>query len=750
MKQIRLMRKLRNKVPMILQFAQSECGICCAAMILEFWGYRGAVYELRKEIDPGRDGVNFKDIASLLRDRGIETKFVRANLAGLRNTNSDFPVILFWRGCHAVVLEKITSSYVVIADPAIGKIRVSQEQFSEDFSGFALLCSPTPEFTPVRKKNYSLRSIWNDLATRNYFTRFSKVLLLSIVLYAFTLVIPIFIKNLINDYQELLSNISVYSVITVLILPFFVFLVFGILRTRVLASMVSFLGEDLMGGVFKKLLKMPYPFFASRSNGELMTRLSSVTQLRDLVSNQITAALLDFGVVLFIVVYLFAASPILATVSCSLGTAMVFANALTWTHLKRYTDEEIRSLGLSAGTQMEAISSMSLVKTTGMTESFYGKWQQDYKGALESGRKRMILQGNITAFVSAVQMFGPFIVLAVGVKLFVDGTGSLGDVIAAQSLTSILLASMSSLSLAISQFVKAQVQLSRIIDVMMQEPDMTWGNTNRELSGQMSVRGLQFSYPGSKEAALQDITFDLYPGEKIAIVGKTGSGKSTLAKVLVGLFPPNKGTITMDGWAFSDMTEDSFRKAVAYVPQDIQLSNRQIAENIDFTGQSPDLLLVKDAASVACISETIEKMPLGYHTEIQEMGANVSGGQRQRIAIARAVARRPRLIVLDEATSSLDNITEKKVAESLARLQSSQIIVAHRLSTIQTADRILVFKDGNIAETGTYEELLAKNGEFFDLVKDSHRKMEENLKEKNEQRTSILITTNSLKGRTEK
>lgn len=704
----------RRKPPVILQFAQSECGLCSAAMILEYWGYRGAIYEMRRNTDPGRDGLGLKDVAAMLTERGINVDFVRANFQGLQRVNK--PFIAFWKGYHLVLVEKINEHRAIILDPASGRARISAEEFEESFSGHALLCTPAENFAPQRERNYSIRDIWRELATRSYAGSGAKILLLSLFLYAFTLGIPIATKEFVNRQSELIGDYSTVAITLVLMLPFVIYSLFGILRTRILATMVAHVGEDLMGGVFKKLLSMPYRFFASRSNGELITRLSSVNQLRDLVSNQITAVLLDVGVVAFIVGYLVFNTPYLSIVTISLSAIMVLLTVGTWSQVQRVTDEEIRALSKSTGTQMEAITSISSVKTTGMAPNFYTRWRKDYQGALHSGRRRMLIQGTVATIIGAIQMFGPFLVLAVGIKLLLKGTGTLGEVIAAQSLATMLLASVSSLSLAISQFVKAQVQIARLIDVMTHESDNTWGSEVCELSGQMTVDQLSFTYPGAQLSALSKVSFSVSPGEKVAVVGRTGSGKSTLAKVLVGLFPPTAGSITLDGRHRSEISEESFRKAVAYVPQDIQLSNRQIAENIDFTGGTPDLELVRTAAQIAQISGTIESMPLGYHTEIQEMGANISGGQRQRIAIARAIARRPKMIVLDEATSALDNMTERDVAQCLTELNSAQIVIAHRTSTIRSADRILVLRGGHLVQEGTFSELMAEDGEFRELM----------------------------------
>ena len=704
----------KRKPPVILQFAQSECGLCVAAMILEYWGYRGAIYELRRETDPGRDGLGLKDVAAILSNRGIETRFVRANFQGLQRVG--LPFIAFWKGYHLVVVERLNEQRAIILDPAVGRIRVSAKEFAEQFSEYALICTAGDRFERRSNKGFSIKQIWQTLATRSYFRSGAKILLLSLLLYGFSLGLPIATKELVNQQHNLVDGYSVALVVLVLLLPLVIYSLFGILRATILARMVAHIGEDLMGGVFKKLLSMPYPFFASRSNGELMTRLSSVTQLRDLISNQVTAVLLDMGVVVFITGYLVTTTPYLALVAVGFGVVMVGLTTGTWSRVQRVTDEEIRSLGKSTGTQMEAISSISSVKTTGMAPSFYARWRTDYEGALLSSRKRMVLQGSVAAIINAIQMFGPFLVLAVGLKLLIDGTITLGEVIAAQSLTTMLLASVSSLSLAIGQLVKVQVQIARLIDIMTHTSDDSWGNTNYELSGEMTIDRLTFVYPGASQPALSEVSFSVKPGEKVAVVGRTGSGKSTLAKVLVGLFLPTQGSITLDGRTFGEIKEESFRKSVAYVPQDIQLSNRQIAENIDFTGDLPNLDLVREAAQIAQIADTIEAMPLGYYTEIQEMGANISGGQRQRIAIARAIARKPKLIVLDEATSALDNMTERDVAERLVQLKSAQIVIAHRMSTIRSADRILVLKDGRLVQEGDFDELMAVDGEFQELM----------------------------------
>lgn len=705
----------RRRVPVVQQYAQSECGLCCASMILGAWGRRHTIRNLRREADPGRDGMSLRDIAGILRGRWMHVSFFRANVAGLARI--DTPVIAHWNGNHVVVIEKVTSRGAWIVDPATGRRRVSPEELERSFSELVLVCTPTERFERGAEDS---RSVWREVlgAVRSGTGRpMISVAALSLVMYSVVLGVPMATERLVNGTGAELLNSPASFQVMILAIPILCYVLIAAVRSRILAALVATVGSSLMSATFGRLIKLPYTYFATRSQGELMIRLNSVSQIRDMLSNQVTAALLDLGTLVVALLYVTQRSPGLGAVTITLIGFVVLVNALTWGRLRRRTDQEITALADASGVQMEAVSSIAAIKTSGMDDRFYTNWRHKYATAVHHGRRRMELQGYVSALVSSVQLFGPFAILVVGLNMVLSGQADLGTVIASQALAATALGTTTSLTATLAQFIQAQAQVQRMGDILLQPfEEAVFGDGEHEPRGAIDTQDLTFAYPGSSAPALQDVNLRAEPGERVAIVGSTGSGKSTLAKVLVGLYPAASGTIRLDGRPMRTIREADVREGVAYVPQDVVLSNRSIAANIDFSAGEPDLERVRAAAEQAQILDTVLAMPLGFDTEIREMGANVSGGQRQRIALARALARRPRILVMDEATSALDNATENLVAQSLRKLNCTQIIIAHRLSTIRDADRVIVMDHGHVVQTGTPRELAEVDGHYRRLV----------------------------------
>lgn len=705
-----------HKVRHVQQYSQSECGLCCVAMVLGAWGWRNAEVGLRQRVDTGRDGLSINQIADLLRDVGMETTCYRASVQGL--SRLDLPAIIHWEGRHVVVLERIDKHGVVIVDPNTGRRRMGLQEFTEAYSGVAVRAQPTAAFSP-RKENRE--SVWAYLlrAARPGSARPALVVaLLSLMLYSLVLGVPFAIERLINGSVPDLPWDGWAFVALAAAIPVATYLFVSITRAWVLARLVATIGESLMTVTFSRLLKLPYRYYATRSQGELMYRLSSLTQVRDTLSSQVTAAILDVGTLLVAMAYIFTRAPVLGTVTLALIGGITLLHLATYRMIWRLTEQEITETATASGIQMEAVSSVVAIKTSGMADRYLAGWQAVYRRAVEYSRRRMLVQGTVSAGVSAFQVFGPFVVLIVGLRLIAGGDLNLGVVVAVQALATTALGTTTSLSATFTQFVRVHAQVQRVGDIVLQAPeDSIFGDESHQIRGSIEMRNVSFSYPGAKTPALADVSFRAEEGQRIAIVGTTGSGKSTLGKVLVGLYPPDSGSIRVDGFPLKQLSEETFREAVAYVPQDITLSNRTIAENIDFSAGEADLSLATEAARAAHILDDIEAMPLGMHTEVREMGANLSGGQRQRIALARALARHPRVLVLDEASSALDAVTEAAITSELNELRCTQVVIAHRLSTVRSADLVIVVQNGRVVQSGRPQELEMVPGYFQELVR---------------------------------
>jgi ABC-type bacteriocin/lantibiotic exporter with double-glycine peptidase domain len=700
----------------VQQFTQSECGICCSAMVLSAYGARDTVAGLRREHETGRDGLGLNDVAALLRGRGLEVRTYRAGVDALRRLSG--PVIAYWDDSHLVVVERIRDDgRVDVVDPGTGRRTLAAEEFAAHYSGIVIHAVPAPGWTPDRTRE---RNVWALFLRQTSGMRHPLVTAgaLSLVLYVAVLGIPLATEHVVNDHDAFVRDTPAALIAIVMLMSVVTYYIVSSLRTVLIARVVSALGSVMMSTTFGTLLRLPFKYFANRSGGELMYRLGSVTAVRDAISGQLTMVVLDLGTLLAVFTYLFLRSALLGGVALALLALMVLIAVVGYRPSRAAVEQEIAETTRASSLQLEALSSIETLKVTGMTQRFLREWRGVYDRVVAHTARRIIVQGRITSATSALQTFGPFVILLVGLALVQAGTLDIGSAVAAQALAATALGTVLSLSTAFTQFVLANAQVERLGDIVNQDDEEpVFGSERVELDGSLDVVGLDFSYPGARVPTLTGIDFSVRPGERVAVVGSTGSGKSTLGKLLLGLYPVTTGSISYSGRRLDEITPDSLYDAVGHVPQDIVLSNRTIAENIHFTGGAPDMGLVAAAADMASLTADVEGMALGFHTQVREMGGSLSGGQRQRVALARALARRPRILVLDEATSALDAVTEHAITTVLREMRCTQIVIAHRLSTVMSADQILVLERGRIVQRGTHRELVGVDGVYRSLVR---------------------------------
>ncbi|PFG35039.1 peptidase domain-containing ABC transporter [Sanguibacter antarcticus] len=696
-----------------IQITPTECGLCCASMILTHHRSKESLVSLRTEFDVGRDGLSVRDIRRVLESRGLAVTTFRANLAGLRDVR--LPVIAFWRNSHFVVVERIVRGTVTVLDPARGRVVLSAQEFEADFAGIIILATPTADFQPdLHREPW----VWREFLAHMKHAKapLVGVAVFSLITYGVSLAVPMITQRLVDGFvadgdvglSTLTKTLAVVAAVTF----------FGVVQAQVVfvTRLTVVFGRTLMGTTFKHLLTLPYRYFGTRSPGELIYRLASVSSLRDLLATQVIAGVLDAGMIVVVFAYMASKSVQLALVALGFFLLISVVLVVTRTPILNALNAEMTEFSKTQGLQIEAVSSIASLRVAGVEDEFFQDWSTTYERGLARMRERSVLQGWVNSFVGVARTGAPLVILLLGLMMAASGTLSLGEAVAFQALSTSFFALSTSIFAAFSQYLVATSYLERLVDITRAEPE-AWpedGFTG-EVQGRIEVRDLRFRFTDNSADVLQGISFDAAPGQKIAIVGTSGSGKTTLGQVLSGLQRPTGGSVTYDGRPITEFDRRAFYSMIGVVPQEIDLQNKSIRDNITMGGAVHDPARVVQAAEAAQIHHEILQMPMGYDTRISEMGANISGGQRQRIALARAIYKNPKILLLDEATSSLDVLNETRIAEHLRRVECTRIVIAHRMSTIVDADRILVMQAGRIMQAGTHEELFATEGHYRDL-----------------------------------
>ena len=712
----------------------TDCGVACLATICKQNGYKIGITRIREVAGTDKQGTNVYGLIKAAEQLGFSTKAVKGNKEAFF---SEFPlpciahVIVDGSLLHYVVIHKISKKQVIISDPAVGIVKLKPEEF----------------FGEVHEKEKPPKYQWSGVLvllvknetfkkgdeTKGLFSRFFYLLLPQK-----KLLLHIFVASLIYTvlgilgafyFKELLDSIlpdGLRKTLTTISIGVILLNVFKVLLNAFRSHLMLYLSQKLdialLLGYYRHVIELPMNFFGTRKVGEIISRFNDAGKVRDAISGATLTIMIDTIMACAGAIILYMQNPRLFGIAVII--VMLYGIIVTLFHrsYEKLNRKQMENNSQLTSYMVESLNGIQTVKSYNAERKVNRETEVKFVKLLRSVFNLSWVSNIQASLKFFIELVGGVIILWVGGVSVINGEMTIGALITFNSLLAYFLDPIKhliDLQPQIQTAVVAADRLGEILELEAEKDESEYKKmTPESLSGDIEIKNLNFRY-GTRKLVLENIDITIKNGQKVAFVGESGSGKTTLSKLLLNLYSAESGEILINGNNIKDINIETLRERIAYIPQETFLFSGSIFENLTLGLDNATMDDIIDASKMAQAHDFINELPLRYQTRLEENGTNLSGGQRQRLAIARAMLKKPDILILDEATSNLDAITERALDRTIHEFAGNMttIFIAHRLSTIKNCDVIYVMDKGKIIESGTHKELILRGGKYAYLVK---------------------------------
>ncbi len=722
-----------SKFPHFPQLDAMDCGPACLRMVAKHYGKSYSPQMLREKSFITREGVSMLGISEAAEHIGFRTMGVAVTFEQLK-TEAPLPAIVHWRQNHFVVVYDISKKNVVsVADPAEGLLKYTKEEFLQAWQsakkdgedkGIALLLEPTPDFYTAqdeKKDKTSFKFLFEYLRPNR---KFVVQLILGLITGSLLQLIFPFLTQSVVDFGIANQNLSfVYLVLAAQLMLIASRMAVDFIRGWILLHISTRVNISLISDFLIKLMKLPIRFFDTKMTGDLLQRIGDHSRIQNFLTNTSLSIVFSFvNLIIFMIVLSIYSLKILAVFL----VGSILYGFWIYFFMKRRRELDYKRFSQMSDNQsnvIQLITGMQEIKLNNCERQKRWEWERIQAKLFKINIKSLALDQYQQVGSLFINETKNIIISFLAAASVINGSMTLGMMLAVQYIIGQLNSPIEQMIAFMRSAQDAKISLERLGEIHS-KPDEEQADeakindlpANRDLK----ITDLSFSYSGrNDDFVLENINLTIPERKITAIVGTSGSGKTTLVKLLLGFYPPNKGEITLGESRLENFNSRMWRQKCGTVMQDGFIFSDTIANNIALGDEKPDKTKLAHAVNVANIKDFIESLPLAYNTKIGQEGSGVSQGQKQRILIARAVYKNPEFIFFDEATNALDANNEKVIMENLNTFFEGKtaVVVAHRLSTVKNADKIVVLEKGRLVEEGTHAELTLKRGAYFELVK---------------------------------
>lgn len=700
-----------------------ECGAAALAMVLGHHGRHVPLEELRIACGVSRDGSRAGNLLKAARGYGLRAKGMQMETAALAEVRA--PAILFWEFNHYVVYDgmgrRLGRRGAYVNDPDKGRRFVPAEDFDTSFTGIVLTFEPGADF----RRGGRRPGVLGGLPARLRGTRGTMLaaLLASLLLVAVGAALPALSRTYIDlfliDRQTSLLGVLFTSMAAMVALTAALTALqqANLLRGRIISSTLG------SARFLRHLLRLPVTFFTQRSPADLVQRLQSNDAVAETLARDLAAAAVDGVVVVLYALLLWSYDPQLTLLGIGIALLNVVAMRVV-VRLRATRTQKLRAdTARLTNTSYTGLQLIETMKATGGENGWFRRWSGQHAATLEEQQRLGVPSAWLAVVAPALATLNSALILWIGGLRAVEGHISIGLLVAFQSLVTRFTAPVTRLNGVAGRIQDFAADVARLKDVESFPADALHTRPRpaagtRRLKGHVTLENITFGYSPLDKPLLSGFSLSVAPGRQVALVGGSGSGKSTVSRLISGLYSPWEGVIRIDGQRLDEIPRGTLAASVSFVDQDVFLFEGTVRDNVALWDPSiPDEAVVT-ALQDAAVHEIVMRRPGGIHSRVEQDGRNFSGGQRQRLEIARALVRRPSVLVLDEVTSALDAETEQTVIDNLRRRGCACVVIAHRLSTVRDSDEIVVLDHGSVVERGRHEQLVAAGGPYADLVRE--------------------------------
>ncbi|MBF7981461.1 MULTISPECIES: peptidase domain-containing ABC transporter [Rahnella] len=689
----------RHKLPVLRQTQAAECGLTCVGMIAGFYGHQIDMVSLRHRFPSSQKGSTLTDVMSFAQNLGMGCRAVRLELDELHKLS--LPCVLHWDLNHFVVLKSISKNTITIHDPARGVRKVAMDEVSRSFTGVALELYPAATFEQKNeKKSISMLNLIRNVSGIG--SAFTQVALLSLALEFFGIISPFYMQWVID--QVLVS--SDRDLLTLLGVAFISITLFqnliSALRSWVTTWFSSMLSVQWSGNLCAHLLGLPLSYFEERHVGDILSRFGSIANIQSTLTGRFISSIFDGVMALVTLAVIFTYNANLTFVVIGLFLLYALIRWISFEPFRQANEDQLLASAQAQSQLLESIRGVQAIKLNNKQDLRVSTFTNETVESTNKGITTQKLSIGFSTLQGTISGVGKIVLIWLAAGQVLDGNFTSGMLVAFISFSDQFISRSAGLINALIEFKMLRLHGERISDIVLTEKEQNM-ESNIALAEQegpvrLDIRQLSFRYSATDAEIFTGFNLAIEAGESIAIIGPSGQGKTTLAKLLLGLLKPVSGSICINGVDHTKLGMTHYRDLIGSVMQSDMLFAGSIMDNISFFDASLDRHHVERVARIAQIHDDIMAMPMGYNSMVGDMGSSLSGGQIQRVILARALYRKPRILILDEATSHLDVARESAINAAIKHMAMTRVIIAHRPETILSADRIIQISRNGIME----------------------------------------------------